>query len=148
MYFITPSQSHCQRNVHYRPEKTLPDSSEILAWVSGDSTYETNNFYLLQEQGNTLDVTFECRNGKQKCSQHILRIMSDFYNDQLNALVRFENPTVFTVNFSVECVRAYLDALHGIRAENASIATTLELIKFLKDLARGKSVSLSFIFLN
>ena len=65
--------------------------------------------------------------------------MSDFYNDQLNALVRFENPTVFTVNFSVECVKAYLDALHGIRTEKAAMTTTLELIKFLKDLARGES---------
>ena len=68
--------------------------------------------------------------------------MSDFYDDQLDALARFQNPTVFTVNFSVQCVKAYLDALHGIRAENASMATTLELIKFLKDLARGKKISI------
>ena len=65
--------------------------------------------------------------------------MSDFYNDQLNALARFKNSTVFTVNFSVKCIRAYLDALHGIRTEKASMTTTLELIKFLKDLARGES---------
>ena len=64
--------------------------------------------------------------------------MSDFYSDQLKALSRFDNPTVFHVDFSVECVKAYLDAMHGIREENASVVTTLEVIKFLKDLARGK----------
>ena len=63
--------------------------------------------------------------------------MSDFYSDQLDAITRFKNPAVFKVNFSVECVKAYLDALHGIRGENVGIVTTLELMKFLKDLARG-----------
>ena len=83
-------------------------------------------------------MTFKCRNGEQKCSEYILRIMSDFYSDQLDAITRFENQFVFNVDFSVECVKAYIDALHGIRAENVGIVTTLEIIKFLKDLARGK----------
>ena len=89
-------------------------------------------------------MTFKCRNGEQKCSEHILRIKSDFYSDQLDAVVRlknranFKNQFVFNVDFSVECVKAYIDALHGIRAENVGIVTTLEIIKFLKDLARGK----------
>ena len=91
----------------------------------------------LQEQGSSLDVTFECLNGKQKCSEHVLRIMSDFYSDQLDAIKRFKNPAVFKVNFSVECIKAYIDALHGIRGENTGVLTILELIKFLKDLARG-----------
>ena len=69
--------------------------------------------------------------------------MSDFYDDQLDALARFQNPTVFKVNFSVQCVKAYLDALHGIRDDNASLVTTLELTKFLKDLARGKKIQLN-----
>jgi len=96
-------------------------------------------FYEYQEQRDTLDVTFECRNGKQKCSQHVLHIMSDFYSDQLDAIERFKNQAVFRVDFSIECVKAYLDALHGIREENGSLVTTMELIKFLKDLARDKS---------
>ena len=64
--------------------------------------------------------------------------MSDFYSDQLDALVRYENPTVFHVEFTVECIKAYLDSLHGIRDENGNLVTTMELIKFLKDLGRGK----------
>ena len=64
--------------------------------------------------------------------------MSDFYSDQLDALVRYENPTVFCVEFTVECIKAYLDSLHGIRDENGNLVTTMELVKFLKDLGRGK----------
>ena len=72
--------------------------------------------------------------------------MSDFYSDQLDAITRFKNPAVFKVNFSVECVKAYLDALHGIRGENVGIVTTLELVKFLKDLARGIFISFRLFF--
>ena len=68
--------------------------------------------------------------------------MSDFYSDQLKAIERFENQAVFHVDFSVECIKAYLDAMHGIREENGSLVTTMELIKFLKDLARGMSLSI------
>ena len=83
-------------------------------------------------------MTFECRNGKQKCSEHVLRVMSDFYSDQLDAIQRFKNQAVFHVDFTVECVKSYLDALHGIRDKNVSLVTIMELIKFLKDNARGK----------
>ena len=82
-------------------------------------------------------MIFKCRNGERKCSEYILRIMSDFYSDQLDAITRFENQAIFNVNFSVECIKAYIDALHGIRAENVGVVTTLEVIKFLKDLGRG-----------
>ena len=66
--------------------------------------------------------------------------MSDFWSDQLDAIdaiYRFENQVTFDVNFSVECIKAYLDALHGIAGEGVDLVTTMELIKFLKDLERG-----------
>ena len=77
----------------------------------------------------------------------MLRIMSDFYSDQLDALARFKKPAVFHVNFSVECVKAYLDAIHGIRDKNGSLVTTMEVIKFLKDLGRGFT-SFNFYIIN
>ena len=75
--------------------------------------------------------------------------MSDFYSDQLDAIARFENQAIFNVDFSVECIKAYLDAIHGIAEEGVDLVTTMELIKFLKDLGRGistKLLTIQFIF--
>ena len=68
--------------------------------------------------------------------------MSDFYSDQLDAIARFENQAIFNVDFSVECIKAYIDAIHGIAGECVDLVTTMELIKFLKNLGRGFLTSL------
>ena len=64
--------------------------------------------------------------------------MSDFYNDQIEAMVRLGNDLVFHVNFTVSCIKLYLDALHGIKNDSINVVSALELIKFIQDLGKRK----------
>ena len=73
-----------------------------------------------------------------RCSRFILHVMSDFYNDQIEGMVRLENELIFTCDYTVECLKTYLDALHGIKIDLVSLVTSLELLKFLRDLAKCK----------
>ena len=64
--------------------------------------------------------------------------MSDFYNDQIEAMIRLGNDLVFHVNFTVSCIKLYLDALHGIKNDSINVVSALELIKFIQDLGKSK----------
>ena len=57
---------------------------------------------------------------------------------------RFENEIVFECPFTVECVKTFLDFMHGIEADSLSLVTVLELIKFIKHLGKGKLIYLNF----
>ena len=56
----------------------------------------------------------------------------------MDAMDRFQNEYVFTCPFTKQCVKIFLDAMHGIKAESLSLITMLELIKFIMHL--GKSM--------
>ena len=82
-------------------------------------------------------MVFKCTDGEQRVSRDVLRYLSEFYSNQMNALDRFQNKYVFTCPFSKQCVKVFLDAMHGIRIESLSLITMLELIKFIMHLGKG-----------
>ena len=55
----------------------------------------------------------------------------------MDAMDRFHNKYVFTCPFSKQCIKAFLDTMHGIQAESLSLITMLELIKFIMHLGKG-----------
>lgn len=86
-----------------------------------------------QEQQDDLDVVFKCSNGQeQRCSRLVLNSISEFFTGQLEARERLNNPTEFNYDFSKECVKAFLDYMHGIKIEGVSLAMLLEMMKFIK----------------
>ena len=96
--------------------------------------------YAYQEQGD-LDVTFICSDGIQKCDTWILGY-SGFFSHKLEACQRFNNKLEFDYSeYSKACIKLFLDGLHGLRMENVSRETLLELLNFLK--FEGKSGNIS-----
>ena len=71
-------------------------------------------------------------------SEDVLKYWSEFYKTQIDAMKRFDNPITFTCKVSHKCLKAYCDAMHGIKVEKVSLATLLELIKFLMDLGKSE----------
>ena len=61
----------------------------------------------------------------------------DFYSDQLEAKDRFGNEIVFECPVTVECIRVFLDSMHGIQNDSVDLVVVLELIKFIMDLGKG-----------
>ena len=62
----------------------------------------------------------------------------DFYSDQLEAKDRFGNEIVFECPVTVECIRVFLDSMHGIQNDSVDLVVVLELIKFIMDLGKGE----------
>lgn len=92
-----------------------------------------------QEQQNELDVVFKCSDGEQRCSRLVLNLVSQFYTEQLEGRDRLGNKAEFNYDFSKECVKAFLDCIHGIKVEGLTLVTLVEMMKFLK--YEGKNTS-------
>jgi len=84
-----------------------------------------------QEQGNELDVVFQCRDGEQRCSRVVLNFMSDYYTEQLDARQRMGNPLVFNYDYQKCTIKQFLDMMHEIDVE-LDLVESVEMIKFLK----------------
>ena len=89
--------------------------------------------YADQEQQETLEVTFKCRDGIQKCSRWILGF-SDFFREKLVGFDRLGNPMVFDyTKYTKACIKSYLDCLHQISGLSFSAMVTLQVMTFLAD---------------
>ena len=86
----------------------------------------------IKEQRNDLSVVFKCKNGQQLCSETVLEYTSDFFSDQLAARKRQNNKLEFNYEYSIQCLKNFLDIMHGIDIELTDLTSLLELIKFLK----------------
>ena len=69
-------------------------------------------------------------------------LTKDFFSDQLDAKDRFGNEIVFECPVTVECIRVFLDTMHGIQTDSAELVIILELIKYIMDLGKGKNLFL------
>ena len=84
-----------------------------------------------QEQSDKLQVTFKCSDREQKCGKWVLRF-SKWFSDKLDACERYGNETKFDYTmYSKECIKSFLDTMHGLGMENISLVTLLELLSFL-----------------
>ena len=87
--------------------------------------------YAYQEQGDELPVTFRCSDGEQKCGEWMLR-HSKWFSDKLDAYERYDNEMTFDYTmYSKESIKSFLDVMHGLKMENISLVTLLELLSFL-----------------
>ena len=87
--------------------------------------------YAYQEQGDKLPVTFRCSDGEQKCGEWMLR-HSKWFSDKLDAYERYDNEMTFDYTmYSKECIKSFLDVMHGLKMEKISLVTLLELLSFL-----------------
>ena len=67
---------------------------------------------------------------------------SEFFTEQLNGREKLGNELKFTYAFSKECVKTFLDLMHGVKLPTVELHTTLEMIKFIK--YEGKDASDGF----
>jgi len=85
----------------------------------------------LEQDG--LEVIFNCDDGgEQRSSRFVLTFMSEFFDKQLAARDRANEPPVFNFPFSTECVKSFLYYVHGLPVENMSVPIMIELLKFIK----------------
>ena len=78
-----------------------------------------------------MEVIFRCTDGEQRCSRAVLNYNSRFFYEQLNGRENMGNPPVFTYDFSKGTIRAFLDAMHGLKIDLTDIAELMELMTFL-----------------
>jgi len=84
----------------------------------------------LEQDG--LEIVFKCEDGEQRASRFVLTYLSEFYDDQLAARDRKNQPPVFNYPFSTECVKSFLYYIHGLPVESVSVSIMVELLKFAK----------------
>ena len=90
-------------------------------------------FKAYQKQEETLEVTFICRDGIQKCSRWILGF-SDFFRNKLIDFEQLGIPLVFDyTKYNKVCVKSYLDYLHQTPGLSFSAIRILQLMSFLAD---------------